>query len=88
MRAQFGNEADDLVLFCGPHAHDLVKVRCVVPGCKGPRSFGAAAEGVARYCKDHREPEHERRQLLRMLMRVGHLPVPSMRVGHLWSTSF
>jgi hypothetical protein len=35
------------------------------------------AEGVARYCKEHREPEHERRQLLRMRMRVGHLPVPS-----------
>jgi hypothetical protein len=48
----------------------LVAARCVVPGCEGPRSFGAAAEGVARYCKEHREPGHESRRLLRTRTRT------------------
>ena len=47
-----GSEAEDLVRFCSSHKGGgggvyLARLRCVAPGCEGPRSYGTIAGGVA-----------------------------------------
>ena len=57
-QANYGSDAEDVVRFCKPHSNDgavyLSKLRCVAPGCDGPRSWGTAADGVALHCKEYR----------------------------------
>ena len=72
-RANYGSEAVDLVHFCKAHSNNgdvLSRLRCVAPGCDGPRSFGAAANGVALRCTEHRGQEFTSRKMLRVMARA------------------
>jgi hypothetical protein len=72
-RAFYGSETEDLVRFCKPHSNDsdvyLSRLRCVEPGCDGPRSYGTTADGVALHCMEHRGEDFRSRGVLRAMAR-------------------
>ena len=59
--------------FASPHSRDgdifLSKLRCVAPGCDGPRSWGTVTDAVALHCKEHRGQALTSRKSLRATMR-------------------
>ena len=49
----------------------MKKLRCVAPGCDGPRSWGGTAAGsVALHCMEHRGQEFRSRAVLREMARA------------------